>query len=341
MHIAELDYHLPPELIAQQPARPRDSSRMLVLHRATGQIEHRQFRDLPNYLTDQDAVVLNNTRVIRARLVGRREPGGGRAEVLLLAERGDGLWEALVTPGRRIPVGRRLVFGDGQLRAEVVDRTPTGSRLLRFDGAQQVKQAIALLGEVPTPPYVHRPIEQESDYQTVYAEVAGASAAPTAGLHFTDQVLHEVRARVRELVYVTLHIGLGTFRPIHADAVEEHDIHAEWFEVPETTAAVVSQALSDGRRVVAVGTSTARALEAACDEDGRLRAGAAETDLFILPGYCFRTIGALLTNFHMPRSTLLALVFAFAGRDQILRAYREAVEMRYRFLSFGDAMMIV
>jgi len=341
MHIAELDYHLPPELIAQQPARPRDSSRMLVLHRATGQIEHRQFRDLPNYLTDQDAVVLNNTRVIRARLVGRREPGGGRAEVLLLAERGDGLWEALVTPGRRIPVGRRLVFGDGQLRAEVVDRTPTGSRLLRFDGAQQVKQAIALLGEVPTPPYVHRPIEQESDYQTVYAEVAGASAAPTAGLHFTDQVLHEVRARVRELVYVTLHIGLGTFRPIHADAVEEHDIHAEWFEVPETTAAVVSQALSDGRRVVAVGTSTARALEAACDEDGRLRAGAAETDLFILPGYCFRTIGALLTNFHMPRSTLLALVFALAGRDQIMRAYCEAVEMRYRFLSFGDAMLIV
>ena len=341
MHIAELDYHLPPELIAQQPARPRDSSRMLVLHRATGQIEHRQFRDLPNYLTDQDAVVLNNTRVIRARLVGRREPGGGRAEVLLLAERGDGLWEALVTPGRRIPVGRRLVFGDGQLRAEVVDRTPTGSRLLRFDGAQEVRQGIALLGEVPIPPYVHRPIEQESDYQTVYAEVAGASAAPTAGLHFTDQVLHEVQARVRELVYVTLHIGLGTFRPIHTYTVEEHDIHAEWFEVPETTAAVVSQALGDGRRVVAVGTSTARALEAACDEDGRLRAGAAETDLFILPGYRFRTIGALLTNFHMPRSTLLALVFALAGRDQIMRAYCEAVEMRYRFLSFGDAMLIV
>jgi S-adenosylmethionine:tRNA ribosyltransferase-isomerase len=314
---------------------------MLVLHRATGQIEHRQFRDLPDYLTDQDVVVLNNTRVIRARLVGRREPGGGRAEVLLLTERGNGLWEALVTPGRRIPVGRRLVFGDGQLRAEVVDRTPTGSRLLRFDGAQEVKQAIALLGEVPTPPYVHRPIEQESDYQTVYAEVAGARAAPTAGLHFTDQVLDEVRARVRELVYVTLHIGLGTFRPIHTDTVEEHDIHAEWFEVPATTAAVVSQALANDRRVIAVGTSTARALEAAYNEDGRVRAGAAETDLLILPGYRFRTVGALLTNFHMPRSTLLALVFAFAGRDQILRAYREAVEMRYRFLSFGDAMLIV
>jgi S-adenosylmethionine:tRNA ribosyltransferase-isomerase len=314
---------------------------MLVLHRATGQIEHRQFRDLPGYLTGQDVVVLNNTRVIRARLVGRREPGGGRAEVLLLTERGNGLWEALVTPGRRIPVGRRLVFGDGQLRAEVVDRTPTGSRLLRFDGDQEVKQAIALLGEVPTPPYVHRPIEQESDYQTVYAEVAGASAAPTAGLHFTDQVLDEVRARVREVVYVTLHIGLGTFRPIHTDTVEEHDIHAEWFEVPETTAAVVSQALANDRRVIAVGTSTARALESACSEHGRLRAGAAETDLLILPGYRFHTVGALLTNFHMPRSTLLALVFAFAGRDQILRAYREAVEMRYRFLSFGDAMLIV
>ncbi|MFB3881851.1 MAG: tRNA preQ1(34) S-adenosylmethionine ribosyltransferase-isomerase QueA [Armatimonadota bacterium] len=341
MHISELDYDLPPELIAQQPARPRDSSRLLVLHRTTGQIEHRLFRDLPACLTGDDVVVLNDTRVIRARLLGHREPGGGKAEVLLLAERGDGLWEALVSPGRRMPPGRRLVFGDGRLEAEVVDRTPGGARLLRFEGAQDVRGAIALLGELPTPPYVHRPIEQESDYQTVYASVSGASAAPTAGLHFTEPLLQQVRGRVHDVVHVTLHIGLGTFRPIHTETVEEHDIHSEWFEVPGHTAEVVSQALADRRRVVAVGTSTARALEAATDARGRVRAEAAETKLFITPGYRFRATGALLTNFHLPRSTLLALVFALAGRDLILRAYREAVAMRYRFLSFGDAMLIV
>jgi S-adenosylmethionine:tRNA ribosyltransferase-isomerase len=341
MHTSELDYHLPAELIAQQPARPRDSSRMLVLHRKTGEIEHRQFRDLPSYLAPDDTVVLNNTRVIRARLLGRREPGGGRAEALLLAERSGGLWEALVTPGRRIPVGRRVVFGEGRLTAEVVARTPSGGRLLRFSGAEDVTEAISRLGELPTPPYLHRPIEQESDYQTVYAEAPGASAAPTAGLHFTPQVLEEVRARAGDLVYVTLHIGLGTFRPIRTEVVEEHEMHAEWYEVPEETAGVVSQALADGRRVVAVGTSTARALEAACDDRGRIRAGAAETNLFILAGYRFRALGALLTNFHMPRSTLLALVCAFAGREHIMRAYREAVAMGYRFLSFGDAMLIL
>jgi S-adenosylmethionine:tRNA ribosyltransferase-isomerase len=340
MHISELDYDLPAELIAQQPARPRDSSRMLVLYRASGEVEHRQFRDLPSYLTPDDVVALNDTRVIRARLNGRREPGGGKAKVLLLAERNDGLWEALVTPGRRMPVGRRIAFGEGELTAEVVGRTPSGGRLLRFSGAEGVMDAASRLGEVPTPPYIHQPIEQESDYQTIYAERPGASAAPTAGLHFTAQVLEQVGARAGHVVRVTLHIGLGTFRPIHTERVEDHDMHAEWYEIPEETARVVSQALADGRRVVAVGTSTARALEAAYD-DSRIRAGAAETDLFVLPGYKFRVLGALLTNFHMPRSTLLALICAFAGREPVMRAYREAVEMRYRFLSFGDAMLIV
>jgi len=341
MHTSELDYHLPAALIAQHPARPRDASRMLVLHRNTGVIEHRQFRELPTYLAADDIVVLNNTRVMRARLKGRREPGGGKAEVLLLGDRGGGVWEALVTPGRRVPVGRRIAFGDGALIAEVVERTPSGGRLLRFTGAEDVMAAISRHGEVPTPPYVHEALEQESDYQTVYAEVPGASAAPTAGLHFAPQILEQVRARAGDVVFLTLHVGLGTFRPIHSQVVEDHDLHAEWYEVPEVTAAVVSQALTDGRRVVAVGTSTARALEAACDDRGRLRAGAAETELFIVPGYRFRAVRALLTNFHMPRSTLLALVSAFASREQIMRAYREAVEMRYRFLSFGDAMLIV
>lgn len=340
MRLSQLDYHLPQQLIAQHPARPRDASRMLVLRRRTGLIEHRQFRDLPAYLTADDVVVLNNTRVIQARLRGRRDPGGGKAEVLLLTDRGGDIWEALVTPGRRLPAGRRIAFGDGELVAEVLARTPGGGRLLRFTAAEDVTAAISRYGAVPTPPYVHEALEQESDYQTVYAEVPGASAAPTAGLHFTPQVLQQVRERAGDMVSLTLHVGLGTFRPIHMQMVEDHEMHAEWYEVPAPTAAVVCQALTAGRRVVSVGTSTARALEAACDKSGSLRPGAAETKLFILPGYRFRVVGALLTNFHLPRSTLLALVCAFAGREQIMQAYREAVALRYRFLSFGDAMLI-
>ncbi len=349
MHISELDYDLPTELIAQHPARPRDSSRMLVLHRASGEIEHRQFCNLPSYLNAADIVVLNDTRVIRARLTGRREPGGGKAEALLLAERGDMTWEALVTPGRRMPVGRRIVFGEGELTAEVVARTPSGGRLLQFSGADDVMAAAAQIGEVPTPPYIRHPVEQESDYQTVYAETPGAAAAPTAGLHFTQQILEQVEARVLRVVRLTLHIGLGTFRPIHAEIVEEHDMHAEWYEIPEETAQVVSQGLAEGHRIIAVGTSTARALEASIRSRGEgvcscptvVRSGPAETNLFILPGYGFRVLGALLTNFHMPRSTLLALICAFTGREAVMRAYREAVEMQYRFLSFGDAMLIL
>jgi S-adenosylmethionine:tRNA ribosyltransferase-isomerase len=340
MRVAELDYDLPPELIAQEPARPRDSSRLLVLHRDTGEIEHRLFRDFVHYLRSDDVVVLNDTKVIRARLKGRRRPGGGKAEVLLLSKQEDGAWEALVTPGRRLGPGREIEFGEGELRAEVLERTASGGRRLRFFGVEEIEAAISRLGEVPAPPYIHHPIEQESDYQTVYARIPGASAAPTAGLHFTPEMIEQVRARVRAVAYVTLHIGLGTFRPIHAENVEDHDMHAESYAVPESTARLISEARAEGRRVVAVGTSTARALEAAA-EDGRLRPGAGETDLFIRPGYRFRVVSALLTNFHLPRSTLLLLICALAGREQVFRAYREAVEMKYRFLSFGDAMLIL
>jgi len=341
MNITDFDYDLPAELIAQEPARPRDSSRMLVLHPGTGEIEHRAFRDFVSYLRSDDVVVLNDTRVIRARLHGRREPGGGRAEVLLLSEREGGVWEALVAPGRRLPVGRQIVFGEGELRAEVMGRTPAGGRLIRFEGVGDVRADIERLGEMPLPPYIHRGLDQESDYQTVYAQTPGASAAPTAGFHFTPELLEMVKARGQAVAYVTLHIGLGTFRPIHVERVEDHEMHVERYAVPEATAKLVLEAKSQGQRVIAVGTSTARALESAAAETGKVRPGAGETDLFITPGYRFRVVDGLLTNFHMPRSTLLLLVCAFAGREAILRAYRGAVEQRYRFLSFGDAMLIV
>lgn len=341
MLVEDLDYELPSDLIAQEPARPRGSSRMLVLHRGSGQIEHRVFPDFPEHLLPTDVVVLNDTEVIRARLTGRREPGGGKAEVLLLSELGDGVWEALVTPGRRMPVGRQLSFGEGALQAEVVGRTREGSRVLRFSSTGDLAAALSAAGEVPTPPYVQQELRDESDYQTVYARRAGASAAPTAGLHFSRHTLKAVRSRAGAVVYVTLHIGLGTFRPIHTARVEDHRMHAESYSISEQAAEAVSATLSRGGRVVAVGTSTARALEAATRDDGRLRAGEGSTELFIVPGYRFRSVGALLTNFHMPRSTLLALVCAFAEREQVMRAYGEALERRYRFLSFGDAMLIL
>ena len=341
MHSAEFDYHLPPELIAQAPARPRDASRMLVLHRASGEIEHRGFRDLPSYLGVDDILILNDTRVIRARLRGRRQPGGGKVEALLLCEQGDGVWEALVSPGRRAPIGREIIFGEGELRAEVTARTASGGRLLRFSGTDDIAGALARLGEVPLPPYIHEPLVDEAEYQTTYARAPGSSAAPTAGLHFSAEMLEAVRARVHAAAFVTLHIGVGTFRPIRSEQVEDHRMYPESYVIPEATAGIVSQGRAEGRRILAVGTSTARALEAATGEDGVVRSGPGETDLFIRPGYEFRTVGGLLTNFHLPRSTVLVLVCALAGRSLVLRAYREALERRYRFLSFGDAMLIL
>jgi len=341
MKVADFDYDLPADLIAQTPARPRDSSRLLVVHRSSGEIEHRVFRDLTDYLTSREVVVFNDTRVIRGRLRGRREPGGGKAEVLLLSEQEGGLWEALVTPGRRLPPGREIVFGDGGLRAEVLARTPSGGRLLRFLPTGLTEATLARFGEVPLPPYIQHPLEQDSDYQTVYARALGSSAAPTAGLHFTREMVEAVRERAGRIADITLHIGVGTFRPIHTEDVADHEMHAESYAISEASASVISEALAAGDRVVAVGTSTARALETATAADGRVVAGVGRTELFIRPGYEFGTVGALLTNFHLPRSTLLLLVCAFAGRELMLEAYREAMELRYRFLSFGDAMLIV
>jgi S-adenosylmethionine:tRNA ribosyltransferase-isomerase len=341
MLTADYDYVLPPDAIAQEPARPRGSSRLLVVDRRSGELEHRSFGDFPGYIGADDVVVFNDTRVGRARLRGRRLPGGGKAEILLLSRRSDAVWEALVMPGRRLQPGRQIEFGESELRAEVIDRTPTGGRLLKFSANGDVDAALARLAEVPLPPYITRPLADEEDYQTVYARRAGATAAPTAGLHFTPEVLAAVRERAHACVSVTLHIGIGTFRPVHAERVEDHQMHGERYAVSEQTAQVLSQSLAEGRRIVVVGTSTARALEAAATPEGAVGHGARETDLFIAPGHRFSVVGALLTNFHMPRSTLLVLVCAFAGRPLILQAYRTALEERYRFLSFGDAMLIV
>jgi S-adenosylmethionine:tRNA ribosyltransferase-isomerase len=313
---------------------------MMVLSRGQAEIKHCSFRDLPSFLRPDDVLVLNDTQVIPARLTGKRHPGGGKAEVLLLEERGENVWEALVTPGRRLPVGREITFGKGELMAEVLERTPGGARLLRFAGPGCVRESIQRLGEVPLPPYIRHPAPA-ADYQTVYARVPGASAAPTAGLHFTPELLEAVRSSVSAVCLVTLHIGMGTFRPIHCQRVEDHEMHPESYVIPEETARLVSEALARKRRVVAVGTSVARALETATDSSDRVHPGAGKTDLFITPGYRFRAVGALLTNFHLPRSTVLVLVCAFAGRELVMRAYREAVALRYRFLSFGDAMLIV
>lgn len=346
MRVDLFDYELPEELIAQEPIEPRDAARLLVLDGATGGVEHRVFRDLPEYLQPGDCLVLNDTRVRRARLLGRREPGGGRVEVLLLhpVSRGaDGqVWDALVRPGRKLLPGTRFVVGvDGvpAIRGEVLERTPAGGRLVRLEG-EDLDAALERVGRVPLPPYIRRDLRDDERYQTVYAREPGSAAAPTAGLHFAPQLLQRIRDLGVRVASLTLHIGLGTFRPVRTEHVEQHRLHAEPFRVPSEVAEAVAAARREGRRVFACGTTVCRALEAAAGPDGTVRPGEGWTDLFIYPGYRFKVVDALITNFHLPRSTLLMLVCAFAGRERVLAAYREAVRLRYRFYSFGDAMLV-
>jgi S-adenosylmethionine:tRNA ribosyltransferase-isomerase len=339
MRLADFDYDLPTELIAQAPARPRDHSRLLVLNRATGAIEHRRFLDLPSYLRPGDVAVFNDTRVFPARLRGRREPTGAAVEVLLLREEGPGIWEALVKPGRRVRVNDELTFGE-ELRAQVVDRTPGGGRRITFSSPHgHLDEALARVGEVPLPPYIRRAPQHPDDYQTIYARRRGSSAAPTAGLHFTPRLMRALKGRGVCIAWLTLHVGLATFRPIREQEVERHEMHAEWCSVPPATVQAIAAASERGGRCLAVGTTAARALETAARGD-RLGSFEGDTDILILPGHRFRAVDVLLTNFHMPRSTLLLLVCAFAGRERVLAAYREAVRERYRFLSSGDAMLI-
>lgn len=341
MNVSDFDYTLPESAIAQTPVEPRDAARLLVLDRRTGALEHRIFRDLPEYLVPSDVLVINDSRVMPARLLGEKEGTGGSVELLLLERRSLDTWEALVRPGRRVRPGARLVFGGGLLKARVLDVTPSGGRLVAFEYEGVFEDILRRLGQMPLPPYIKEKLSDPERYQTVYAREEGSKAAPTAGLHFTPELLDRIRAMGVEIVPLTLHVGLGTFRPVTTETVEAHRMHAEYFRIPEESARAINRAKERGGRVVAVGTTVVRTLETAADEGGRVRAGDGWTDIFIYPGYRFKAVDAMVTNFHLPRSTLLMLVCAFAGRERVLAAYRTAIEQGYRFYSFGDAMLIL
>lgn len=337
MKVEDFNYELPPELIAQVPVEPRDSSRLLMLGKHDGEIRHAQFRDLLNEVRAGDVWVFNNTRVIPARLYGHR-PTGGKVEVLLLHPLGEDRWEVLVKPGKKALPGTEIIFAEN-LRAQVEEKTDFGGRILRFSSAGDFDAIVEKIGEMPLPPYIHARLEDKDRYQTVYSEEKGSAAAPTAGLHFTPELLREMQERGAEIHYVTLHVGLGTFRPVSVERIEEHVMHRESYYLSEETVQAIQRAKREARRVVAVGTTTVRTLESAA-ATGELVAGAGETELFIYPGYEFRIVDAMVTNFHLPQSTLLMMISAFAGQENVFHAYEEAVREKYRFFSFGDAMWI-
>lgn len=334
-------FELPPELIAQEPLKDRSASRLLVLDKRTGETAHRQFRDILSYLRAGDALVLNNTKVIPARLLGCKADTGAAVEVLLLKRREKDVWETLVKPGKKCRAGARLVFGEGLLTGEVLETVEEGNRLIRFSYEGIFEEILDRLGEMPLPPYITHKLQDKNRYQTVYARYEGSAAAPTAGLHFTQELLDEIREMGVEVVFVTLHVGLGTFRPVKTENVLEHHMHSEYYEVTQEAADTVNRVKAAGGRIVCVGTTSCRTLESAADEEGKLRAGRGNTDIFIYPGYRFKVLDALITNFHLPESTLVMLVSALAGREHVLAAYEEAIKERYRFFSFGDAMLIV
>ena len=338
MKLSDFMYDLPEERIAQTPVEPRDHSRLMVIHRDTGEIEHRHFYDIIEYLNPGDCLVINETKVIPARLYGER-PTGGACEVLLLKQLGPKRWETLVRPGKKLKPGAEVVFGDGRLRCTVVETTDVGGRIVEFECEGSFEAALDALGEMPLPPYIHEKLEDRDRYQTVYAKQDGSAAAPTAGLHFTPELMDRIRQKGVDIVPVLLHVGLGTFRPVKVENIEEHEMHSEYFEVTPQAAERINAARQSGGRIIAVGTTSVRTLESAA-EDGRLVAKRGDTSIFIKPGYRFQLVDALITNFHLPGSTLIMLVSALWDRERILAAYRIAVEEEYRFFSFGDAMLI-
>lgn len=342
MDVSEFDFHLPEELIAQSPPPRRADSRLMVLRRETGKLEHRRFSDLPEYLRPGDVLVINDTRVRPARLIGMKNTGG-RVEILLLKPLGEDRWEVLAKPARRLKPESTILFGNGELQAVVEGESDVaGGRIVRLRyETEDLEALLERLGEMPLPPYIRKRLEDPERYQTVYAREVGSAAAPTAGLHFTPELLEEIREKGVDIASITLHVGLGTFRPVTAERVEDHRMHAEYYEVGEEAAERIRAARSQGGRVVAVGTTSVRTLESVAGMHGEIVPSRGWTDIFIYPGYRFRAVDALITNFHLPRSTLLMLVSAFASRQQILDAYREAVNRRYRFFSFGDAMLIL
>lgn len=340
MRTKDFDYELPEELIAQIPVEPRDSSRMMVCNRNNGKREGRIFRDILKYLRPGDVMVINQTRVIPARLLGVKESTGVPTEFLLLKRQDKDTWEALVKPGRRLHAGDTVSFGDGLLRAEIVDNTDAGGRVVRFIYEGVFENLLEKLGEMPLPPYIHEKLEDPNRYQTVYAKLDGSAAAPTAGLHFTPELLKKVEEMGVTVVPVLLHVGLGTFRPVKEDDVDNHVMHSEFYEVTEEAAEKINSARKNGGRLLCIGTTSMRTIETAADEEGIVHAGSGMTNIFIKPGVKVKAVDMLLTNFHLPQSTLLMLVSTLMGRDNALEAYRQAVEQRYRFFSFGDCMLI-
>ena len=340
MKTSDFYYDLPQELIAQTPLEKRDASRLMVLNRADGSISHEHFYQLIDHLNPGDCLVMNNSRVIPARLLGHRMPSGGAVEVLLLTDKGGGLWECLVKPGRKLHEGAELSFGEGQLTATVETVLESGNRLVRFHYEGIFLEILEQLGKMPLPPYIKAELADGERYQTVYSKVNGSAAAPTAGLHFTKELLEKIAAKGVRLAYVTLHVGLGTFRPVKVDDVLEHHMHSEFCMISAETAQLLNETRQNGGRIICVGTTSCRTLESLCGEDGVFTERSAWTDIFIYPGYRFKAMDALITNFHLPESTLIMLVSAFAGYDTIMNAYRSAVQERYRFFSFGDAMFI-
>lgn len=339
MKTSDFDFYLPEELIAQTPLERRDTSRLLTLDKKTGRTGHCHFFDLPGFLKAGDCLVLNDSRVLPARLIGHR-PTGGICEVLLLVDKGEGVWECLVRPGRKLRPGAQVIFGEGQLTATVEAEVEDGKRLVRFHYQGIFLELLEKLGKMPLPPYIKEELSDNERYQTVYSKVTGSAAAPTAGLHFTPELLRQIQGNGVKVCYVTLHVGLGTFRPVKAEEIQDHEMHAEFCVIPQSTADVINETKKNGGRVICVGTTSCRTIESFAAEDGTMTERSGWTNIFIYPGYQFKVLDALITNFHLPQSTLIMLVSALAGREHVLAAYEEAVKERYRFFSFGDAMFI-
>ena len=340
MDVRDFDYELPEELIAQDPLLRRDDSRLMILDKKTGGIRHSVFHDIIDELQPGDCLVVNNSRVIPARLHGTRKGTGALIEVLLLKRKSDHVWETLVKPGKKCRVGTEIDFGEGRLTGKVIDILEEGNRLIEFSYEGVFEEVLDALGEMPLPPYITHKLEDKNRYQTVYAKHDGSAAAPTAGLHFTEELLQKIREKGVDIAEVTLHVGLGTFRPVKVETIEEHHMHSEFYMISSEAAEKINRAKDTGHRVICVGTTSCRTIESAADENGRLRECSGWTEIFIYPGYRFKVLNALITNFHLPQSTLVMLVSALAGRENILNAYKEAIRERYRFFSFGDAMFI-
>lgn len=340
MKVKDFYFDLPQELIAQVPLEKRDESKLMAVNKINGEIEHKKFKDIIDYFEEGDTLVLNDTRVLPARLHGIKEETGAKMEFLLLRRLEKDIWETLVKPGKRAKLGSRFIFGNGELKAEIIEVLENGNRKVRFEYEGIFEEVLDMLGEMPLPPYITEKLEDRERYQTVYSKEVGSAAAPTAGLHFTEELLEQIKSKGVKVVFITLHVGLGTFRPVKAENIEEHEMHSEYYYLSKETADIINATKEAGKRVIAVGTTSNRTLESVSDENGRVKEASGYTNIFIYPGYKFKIVDALITNFHLPESTLIMLISAFSNRDIVMNAYKIAVENKYRFFSFGDAMFL-